>query len=233
MGAACAAFGAEHGRHRTGGGGSYSPGEASRLFGRCSLQWTSVTSGKRLVPGGSWNPLHEAHRALAIQVWLPACCSGFLIGPCTVTLRHRCLWERCYKTFGNQRLGYLPDKQPLSEDEHTGAGSCHKRISSSKVSMNRTRALALPEPVKARSVKSLFIIALKAEDGGISEQHMKDLRAAARGALGKGAALRRSAALELMAHGGPIGDPRVAADLSTVRVWQRLAAGKVTWPLSA
>eukprot|EP00971_Amphidinium_carterae_P120342 2384602-Amphidinium_carterae.2 len=35
-----------------------------------------------------------------------------------------------------------------------------------------------------------------------------------------------------MAHGGPTGDPQVAADLSTFRVWQRgLAAGKVTWPL--
>eukprot|EP00971_Amphidinium_carterae_P048289 951208-Amphidinium_carterae.1 len=35
-----------------------------------------------------------------------------------------------------------------------------------------------------------------------------------------------------MAHGGPTGDPRVSADLSTVRVWQRqLAAGMVTWPL--
>eukprot|EP00971_Amphidinium_carterae_P126477 2505609-Amphidinium_carterae.1 len=36
-----------------------------------------------------------------------------------------------------------------------------------------------------------------------------------------------------MAHGGPTVDPRVAADLRTVRVWQRcLAACKVTWPLS-
>eukprot|EP00971_Amphidinium_carterae_P046795 922081-Amphidinium_carterae.2 len=62
---------------------------------------------------------------------------------------------------------------------------------------------------------------------------MKDLRVAACGALGKGFALRRSAALELMAHGGPTGDPRVAADLSKVCVWQRrLAAGKITWPLS-
>eukprot|EP00971_Amphidinium_carterae_P164161 3254315-Amphidinium_carterae.3 len=42
-------------------------------------------------------------------------------------------------------------------------------------------------------------------------EHMKDLRAAA--------ALRRSNTLELMSHGSP----RVAADLSTVRVWQRVA----------
>eukprot|EP00971_Amphidinium_carterae_P219761 4363111-Amphidinium_carterae.1 len=45
------------------------------------------------------------------------------------------------------------------------------------------------------------------EVGGMFEQHMKDLRASARGALGKGAALRSAAALELMAHGGPTGDP--------------------------
>eukprot|EP00971_Amphidinium_carterae_P230341 4571282-Amphidinium_carterae.2 len=36
-----------------------------------------------------------------------------------------------------------------------------------------------------------------------------------------------------MAHGGPSGDPRVTADLSTVRVWQRrVAAGEIIWPLS-
>eukprot|EP00971_Amphidinium_carterae_P176094 3490676-Amphidinium_carterae.1 len=52
---------------------------------------------------------------------------------------------------------------------------------------------------------------------GVSGQHMKDLRAAARSAVGKGAGVRRSAALELMAHGGPMGGPRVAADLCTVR----------------
>eukprot|EP00971_Amphidinium_carterae_P253257 5028104-Amphidinium_carterae.1 len=34
---------------------------------------------------------------------------------------------------------------------------------------------------------------------------MKDLRASARGALGKGASLRRFLALELLAHGGPSG----------------------------
>eukprot|EP00971_Amphidinium_carterae_P129502 2564928-Amphidinium_carterae.1 len=77
----------------------------------------------------------------------------------------------------------------------------------------------------------------RTEVGGIPpEQHMKDLRAAAHGALGKGApALRRCRASELMAHGGPIqfGDPRVAVDLSTVRVRQhQLNAGRVTWALS-
>eukprot|EP00971_Amphidinium_carterae_P071473 1413922-Amphidinium_carterae.2 len=66
----------------------------------------------------------------------------------------------------------------------------------------------------------------------MSEQHMKDLRASARGALGKETSLRCAAALELMVHGGPSGDPRVAADLSTVRVLQHcIAAGKVHWPL--
>eukprot|EP00971_Amphidinium_carterae_P056281 1111000-Amphidinium_carterae.1 len=80
-------------------------------------------------------------------------------------------------------------------------------------------------------VKALFSVGLYgAEVGGMSDQRMKDLQASARGALGKGASLRRSAALELMAHGGPSGDPLVVADLSTVRVWQRcIAAGKVQW----
>eukprot|EP00971_Amphidinium_carterae_P153932 3052648-Amphidinium_carterae.1 len=53
--------------------------------------------------------------------------------------------------------------------------------------------------VKAWIVKSLLSIGLYgAQVGGISDQHMKDLRASARGALGKGASLRRSAALELI-----------------------------------
>eukprot|EP00971_Amphidinium_carterae_P265559 5268159-Amphidinium_carterae.1 len=108
-----------------------------------------------------------------------------------------------------------------------------KRISSFRVSMTSTHALGLPAHVKAIIVKFFFSAGLYgAEVGGISDQRMKDLRASARGALGKGALLRRSAVLELMAHGGPFGDPRVAADLSTVRVWQhRIAAGKVQWPL--
>eukprot|EP00971_Amphidinium_carterae_P109134 2161083-Amphidinium_carterae.1 len=107
-----------------------------------------------------------------------------------------------------------------------------KRISSFRVSMTRTRALGLPAHVNARIINSLFSGGLSgAEVSGISDQHMNDLRASARGVLGKGASLRRSAALELVAHGGPSGDPRVAADLSTVRVWQRcIAVGKVHWP---
>eukprot|EP00971_Amphidinium_carterae_P289114 5740514-Amphidinium_carterae.1 len=77
-----------------------------------------------------------------------------------------------------------------------------KRISSFRQSMSRTRALGLPAHVKARTVKSLFSVGLYgAEVGCMSDQHMKDLRASARGALGKGASLRRCAALELMAHG--------------------------------
>eukprot|EP00971_Amphidinium_carterae_P163735 3246259-Amphidinium_carterae.1 len=46
---------------------------------------------------------------------------------------------------------------------------------------------------------------------------MTKLRTSARKALGKGAGLRRSATVELMAHGGPAADPQVSADLSTVR----------------
>eukprot|EP00971_Amphidinium_carterae_P156069 3094353-Amphidinium_carterae.1 len=69
--------------------------------------------------------------------------------------------------------------------------------------MTRTRALGLPAHVKASIVKSLFSVgSYGAEVGGMSDQHMKDLRASARGAVGKGA------------------------------VWQRRVAGKVIWPLS-
>eukprot|EP00971_Amphidinium_carterae_P009877 194744-Amphidinium_carterae.1 len=79
-----------------------------------------------------------------------------------------------------------------------------RRISSYKVSMYRTRALGLPVHVKARIVKSLFSVGLHgAEVGGMSEQRMKDLSAAARRAIGKGSTLRRSIALELMAHDRP------------------------------
>eukprot|EP00971_Amphidinium_carterae_P000142 3279-Amphidinium_carterae.1 len=61
---------------------------------------------------------------------------------------------------------------------------------------------------------------------------MSKIRTCARKALGKGAGLRRSAPLELMAHGGPAADPQVSADLSTVRVWhRRILAGKMEWPL--
>eukprot|EP00971_Amphidinium_carterae_P206384 4095778-Amphidinium_carterae.1 len=42
---------------------------------------------------------------------------------------------------------------------------------------------------------------------------MTKVRTCARKALGKGAGLRRSAPLELMAHGGPAADPQVSADL--------------------
>eukprot|EP00971_Amphidinium_carterae_P024947 492441-Amphidinium_carterae.1 len=61
---------------------------------------------------------------------------------------------------------------------------------------------------------------------------MTKVRTCARKALGKGAGLRRSAPLELMAHGGPAADPQVSADLSIVRVWhRRILAGKMEWPL--
>eukprot|EP00971_Amphidinium_carterae_P158058 3132902-Amphidinium_carterae.1 len=62
---------------------------------------------------------------------------------------------------------------------------------------------------------------------------MTKIRTCARKALGKGSGLRRSAPLELMAHGGPAADPQVSADLSPVRVWHRcILAGKLEWPLS-
>eukprot|EP00971_Amphidinium_carterae_P297259 5905529-Amphidinium_carterae.1 len=61
---------------------------------------------------------------------------------------------------------------------------------------------------------------------------MNDVRISARKALGKGANLRRSSPLELMAYGGPAGDPQVTSDLNTIRAWQRkLQAGTLEWPL--
>eukprot|EP00971_Amphidinium_carterae_P158965 3151879-Amphidinium_carterae.5 len=67
--------------------------------------------------------------------------------------------------------------------------------------MTWVRALGFPAHVKARIVRSLSSVGLCGpEGGGMSDQHMKDKRASARGALDKGVSLRRSAALELMAQ---------------------------------
>eukprot|EP00971_Amphidinium_carterae_P141212 2798255-Amphidinium_carterae.1 len=67
----------------------------------------------------------------------------------------------------------------------------------------------------------------------MSTSHMNDVRISARKALGKGAHLRRASSLELMAYGGPAGDPQVTADLNTIRAWQRkLQAGTLDWPLA-
>eukprot|EP00971_Amphidinium_carterae_P089440 1770021-Amphidinium_carterae.1 len=44
---------------------------------------------------------------------------------------------------------------------------------------------------------------------------MTKVRTCARKALGKGAGLRRSAPLELIAHGGPAADPQVSGRLRT------------------
>eukprot|EP00971_Amphidinium_carterae_P220714 4381901-Amphidinium_carterae.1 len=108
-----------------------------------------------------------------------------------------------------------------------------KRVRTFEQSMNRVRSLGLPAHVKARIVKSLHSVGLYgAEVGGITKTAMTKLRTCARKALGKGANLRRSAPLELMAHGGPAADPQVSADLSTIRVWhRRILADKMDWPL--
>eukprot|EP00971_Amphidinium_carterae_P076191 1504955-Amphidinium_carterae.3 len=75
--------------------------------------------------------------------------------------------------------------------------------------MTRARALGLPAHVKAKIVKSLRSVGLYgSEVGGIPAQGMAKLRASARRGLGKGTGLRRSAPLELIAHGGPAGDPQ-------------------------
>eukprot|EP00971_Amphidinium_carterae_P307302 6106875-Amphidinium_carterae.1 len=66
----------------------------------------------------------------------------------------------------------------------------------------------------------------------MSASHINDVRISARKALGKGANLRRSNPLELMAYGGPAGDPQLTADLNTIRAWQRkLDASTLAWPL--
>eukprot|EP00971_Amphidinium_carterae_P028110 553409-Amphidinium_carterae.1 len=108
-----------------------------------------------------------------------------------------------------------------------------KRVRTFEQSMKRVRGLGLPAHVKARIVKSLHSVGLYgAEVGGMPKSGMTKIRTCARKALGKGAGLRRSAPLELMAHGGPAADPQVSADLSTVRVWhRRILAGKMDWPL--
>eukprot|EP00971_Amphidinium_carterae_P350263 6491460-Amphidinium_carterae.3 len=65
-----------------------------------------------------------------------------------------------------------------------------------------------------------------------SASHMNNVRISACKALGKATNLGRSSPLELMAYGGPAGDPQVTADLNTVRAWQRkLNAGTLNWPL--
>eukprot|EP00971_Amphidinium_carterae_P348995 6490784-Amphidinium_carterae.1 len=55
----------------------------------------------------------------------------------------------------------------------------------------------------------------------MSVARMNDVRVSARKALGKGANLRRSSPLELMAYGGPACEPQDTVDLNTIRVWQR------------
>eukprot|EP00971_Amphidinium_carterae_P094132 1863137-Amphidinium_carterae.1 len=77
-----------------------------------------------------------------------------------------------------------------------------KRLRTFQQSMNRVHALGLAAHVKARVAKSLHSVRLYgAEVGGIIVQGMSELRASARWALGKGASLRRSATLKLIAHG--------------------------------
>eukprot|EP00971_Amphidinium_carterae_P099422 1966882-Amphidinium_carterae.4 len=99
--------------------------------------------------------------------------------------------------------------------------------------MSRVRSLGLPAVIKARITKSLYSVGLYGvEIGGMSVARMNDVRISARRALGKGANLRRSSPLELMAYGGPAGDPQVTADLNAIRVWQRkLSTGTLEWPL--
>eukprot|EP00971_Amphidinium_carterae_P028543 561713-Amphidinium_carterae.1 len=88
--------------------------------------------------------------------------------------------------------------------------------------MSRVRSLGLPAVIKDRVAKSLYSVGpCGAEVGGMSVARVNDVCISGRRALGKGANLRRSSPLELMAYGGPAGDPQVTADLNTIRVWQR------------
>eukprot|EP00971_Amphidinium_carterae_P083285 1648492-Amphidinium_carterae.1 len=80
-------------------------------------------------------------------------------------------------------LENLARRLPLVIMDGTRSGLRGATLSSKSAS---TREFGLPAHVKARIVKSLFSVGFHgAEVGGISEQHMKDLRAAARGAFGK------------------------------------------------
>eukprot|EP00971_Amphidinium_carterae_P047024 926008-Amphidinium_carterae.1 len=114
------------------------------------------------------------------------------------------------------RAGRLPPlrvtTRDLGVDTQWAAWRCpvqRKRVITFKQSMNRVRSLGLPVPIKARIAKSLYSVGLYgAEVGGMSISHMNDVRISARKALGKGANLRRSSPLELMAYGGPAGDPQ-------------------------
>eukprot|EP00971_Amphidinium_carterae_P019834 390674-Amphidinium_carterae.1 len=123
------------------------------------------------------------------------------------------------------RAGRLPPlrvtTRDLGVDTQWAAWRCpvqRKRVITFRQSMNRVRSLGLPAPSKARIAKSLYSVGLYgAEVGGMSASHMNDVRISARKALGKGANLRRSSSLELMAYGGPAGDPQVTADLNTIR----------------
>eukprot|EP00971_Amphidinium_carterae_P320472 6369906-Amphidinium_carterae.1 len=89
--------------------------------------------------------------------------------------------------------------------------------------MIRVRSLGLPAVSKARIANSLYSVGLYgAEVGGMSASRMNDVRISARKALGKGANLRRSSPLELMAYGGPgrpAGDPQ-----------RKLQTGTLNWP---
>eukprot|EP00971_Amphidinium_carterae_P149304 2960214-Amphidinium_carterae.2 len=114
------------------------------------------------------------------------------------------------------RGGRLPPPRvttrDLGVDTQWAAWRCpvqRKRVFNFKQSMNRVRSRGLPATSKARIVKSLFSVGLYgAEVGGMSASHMNDVRISARKALGKGANLRRSSSLELMAYGGPAEDPQ-------------------------
>eukprot|EP00971_Amphidinium_carterae_P241970 4804262-Amphidinium_carterae.2 len=107
------------------------------------------------------------------------------------------------------RAGRLPPSKvttrELGVDTQWAAWRCPvqlKRVITFRQSMYRVRSLGLPATSKARIVKSLFSVGLYgAEVGGMSASHMNDVCISARKAQGKGANLRRSCPLQLVACG--------------------------------
>eukprot|EP00971_Amphidinium_carterae_P205544 4079250-Amphidinium_carterae.3 len=76
------------------------------------------------------------------------------------------------------------------------------------------------------------VVIYGSEVSGLAATSMHKVRVSARGALGRGAQLRRAAVLELALKGRVKADPQVTLDLYTIRAWQRALLGGQQWPPS-
>ena len=76
------------------------------------------------------------------------------------------------------------------------------------------------ERLLARSLVLELRYADGAEVTGMAPAHLRRMRGAVRGALGRGATWRRAAEVEVLAHGGPGLDPEVALGLASLRTWR-------------